>query len=92
MLNSCSSIEESGLDEIWSFIERFFNKCKKNKSFYETRKTQKVNAIWRNLNTQIDDYIANDVKLKNFTKKIIKDVENGKLDVNNAVKLIFNNI
>ncbi|MAI76774.1 MAG: methylmalonyl Co-A mutase-associated GTPase MeaB [Pelagibacteraceae bacterium TMED65] len=89
---SCSSVEESGLDEIWSFIEKFFNKCKKNKSFYETRKTQKVNAIWRNLNTQIEDYIVNDVKLKNFTKKIIKDVENGKLDVNNAVKLIFNNI
>ncbi len=89
---SCSSIEEVGLDEIWVFIERFINKCKKNKSFFETRKTQKVNAIWRNLNTKIADHIDNDIKLKIFTKKIIKDVENGKLDVNNAVKLIFSNI
>ena len=44
-----------------------------------------------NLNTKMEDYLNNDLKNKNFIK-IIKDVENENLDVNNAVKLIFNNI
>ena len=89
---TCSSIEEIGLENVWSFIKKFIERCKKNNLFYETRKKQKVNAIWRNLNIKMEDYLNNDLKTRNFIKKIIKDVENEKLDVNNAVRLIFNNI
>jgi len=89
---TCSSIEEIGLENVWSFIKKFIERCKKNNLFYETRKKQKVNAIWRNLNIKMEDYLNNDFKTRNFIKKIIKDVENEKLDVNNAVRLIFNNI
>ena len=89
---TCSSIEEIGLEDVWSFIKKFVKRRKKNNLFYETRKNQKVNAIWSNLNTKMEDYLNNDLKNKNFIKKIIKDVENENLDVNNAVKLIFNNI
>ena len=89
---TCSSTEEIGLEDVWSFIKKFVKRRKKNNLFYETRKKQKVNAIWSNLNTKIEDFLNNDLKTKNFIKKIIKDVENEKLDVNNAVKLIFNNI
>ncbi len=65
---TCSSIEEIGLEDVWSFIKKFVKRRKKNNLFYETRKNQKVNAIWSNLNTKMEDYLNNEKKLLKMWK------------------------
>ena len=46
-------------------------------------------SIWNNLNSRLEVYIEKNIKTKEFVKKIIKDVENNNLDVNNATEIIF---
>ncbi len=86
----CSSTESRGFNQIWDFIKKFEEKRKKNGSFYDNRREQKIKAIWRDVELRSSDYIQKELKSKQIVKKIIKDVENNKFDVNNASKIIFN--
>ncbi len=86
----CSSTESRGFNQIWDFIKKFEEKRKKNGSFYDNRREQKIKAIWRDVELRSSDYIEKELKSKQIVKKIIKDVENNKFDVNNASKIIFN--
>ncbi len=88
----CSSIESLGIKEVWNFIEKFIYISRKNGSFFENRQKQKIKSIWSNISSGLDSYIETNLKTKEFVKKIIKDVENNKLDVNNASKIIFDYI
>lgn len=85
----CSSIESFGIEEIWRFIERFIDLLKRNGSFFQNRQKQIIKSLWSDINSKLNEYIENDLKTKKFVKKIIKDVENNKFDVNNASTLIF---
>ena len=62
---------------------------KKSGNFQLTRKNQKIKALWNDINLRVNDEIERNLKSKNFVKKIIKDVENNKFDVNNASNIIF---
>jgi LAO/AO transport system kinase len=86
---TCSSTESYGLEKIWKFIREYIKVCKKNSSFFQTRKSQKIKALWNNVSMQINDFVNYDLKSKDFVKKIIKEVENNNFDVNNASKVIF---
>ncbi|MEE2694734.1 MAG: methylmalonyl Co-A mutase-associated GTPase MeaB [Pseudomonadota bacterium] len=86
---TCSSTECYGLDEIWDFIKKYTKICKKNGSFFQTRKLQKIKSLWNNVNLKINDFVNYDLRSKDFVKKIIKEVENNNFDVNNASKVIF---
>ena len=85
----CSSTESRGFNQIWDFIKKFEEKRKKNGSFYDNRREQKIKAIWRDVELRSSDYIQKELKSKQIVKKIIKDVENNKFDVNNASNIIF---
>ena len=85
----CSSIESFGIEEIWRCIERFIDLLKRNGSFFQNRQKQIIKSLWSDINSKLNEYIENDLKTKEFVKKIIKDVENNKFDVNNASTLIF---
>ena len=85
----CSSTESRGFNQIWDFIKKFEEKRKKNGSFYDNRREQKIKAIWRDVELRSSDYIEKELKSKQIVKKIIKDVENNKFDVNNASNIIF---
>ncbi len=88
----CSSTESLGIKNIWNFIKKFENIRRKNESFYLTRNNQQIKAIWRDVNLKTHEFIENNLKSKKFVKKIIKDVEKKKFDVNNASKIIFDYI
>ena len=88
----CSSIEGKGIQEVWIHINKFMSTRKKSGNFQLTRKNQKIKALWNDINLRVNDEIEKNLKSKNFVKKIIKDVENNKLDVNNASKIIFDYI
>ncbi len=85
----CSSIESFGINEIWNYIKKFIEISRNNGSFFENRQKQKIKSIWNNLNSRLEFYIEKNIKTKEFVKKIIKDVENNNLDVNNATDIIF---
>ncbi len=85
----CSSTESIGFDEIWSYTKKFIEISRKNGSFFDNRKKQKIKSVWNNLNSMLNGFVENDIKNKEFVKKIIKDVENNNLDVNNATEIIF---
>ena len=85
----CSSIESFGINEIWNYIKKFIEISRNNGSFFENRQKQKMKSIWNNLNSRLEVYIEKNIKTKEFVKKIIKDVENNNLDVNNATEIIF---
>lgn len=85
----CSSTESFGINEIWKYIKKFIKISRNNGSFFENRQKQKMKSIWNNLNSRLEVYIEKNIKTKEFVKKIIKDVENNNLDVNNATEIIF---
>ena len=78
-----------GINEIWNYIKKFIEISRNNGSFFENRQKQKIKSIWNNLNSRLEFYIEKILKNKRICKKIIKDVENNNLDVNNATEIIF---
>jgi len=88
----CSSTESKGIKEIWNFIKKFENIRRKSGSFYATRNNQKIKALWRDVTMETQEYIESNLQTKDFVKKIIKDVEKNKIDVNNASKIIVDYI
>lgn len=86
---NCSSIDGKGISEVWGHINKFISVRKKSGTFQFTRKNQKIKALWNDINLRINDRVERDLKSKDFVKKIIKDVENNKFDVNNASNIIF---
>ena len=86
----CSSTQSIGFDKIWEYIKKFSKLSKINGSFDQNRKEQKIKALWEDIHLKTGDYINQDIKRRNFVKKIIKNVENKKINVNNASEIIFN--
>jgi len=86
---TCSSTESKGINEIFNYIKEFEDIRRQNGSFFETRKTQQTNAIWSDVILKTQEFINNNLKSKEFVKKIIKDVEKNKFNVNNASDIIF---
>jgi len=75
-----------------NFVKEFEKTRRNNGSFYETRNEQKIKALWNDIILKTQEFIENDLKSKEFVKKIIKDVEKNKFDVNNASKIILDYI
>ncbi len=86
----CSSTQSTGLEKIFDFIKEFVSFSKSSGYFTKNRNNQKIKSIWRDVNLKINDFVEAELKSKEFVKKIIKDVENNKFDVNNASEVIFN--
>ncbi len=86
----CSSTQSRGFEKIFNFIKNFIRVSKKNGYFAKTRNNQKIKSIWRDVNLKVDDFVDGELRSKEFVKKIIKDVENNKFDVNNASEVIYN--
>ncbi len=88
----CSSTENTGINKILSFVKEFEKIRKNSGSFYRTRNEQQIKALWSDISLKTQEFIENDLRAKEFVKKIIKDVEKNKFDVNNASKIIFDSI
>ncbi len=88
----CSSTENTGINKILSFVKKFEETRKKSGSFYQTRSEQQIKALWSDITLETQEFIENDLRSKEFVKKIIKDVEKNKFDVNNASKIILDYI
>ena len=58
----------------------------------QTRNEQQIKALWSDITLETQEFIENDLRSKEFVKKIIKDVEKNKFDVNNASKIILDYI
>jgi len=84
-----SSIEEKGLEDVWSCIKDFIENTKKSKVFSSRRNEQKLD--W--LNSMIDEYLKNRFYNAERIKKIIPSIEesiiNGDITPSAAIQLLI---
>ncbi len=84
-----SSIEEKGLEDVWSCIRDFIENTTKSKVFSTRRNEQKLD--W--LNSMIDEYLKNRFFNSERIKKIIPSIEesiiNGAITPSAAIQLLI---
>ncbi len=84
-----SSIEEKGLEDVWSCIKDFIENTTKSKVFSTRRNEQKLD--W--LNSMIDEYLKNRFFNSERIKKIIPSIEesiiNGAITPSAAIQLLI---
>jgi len=84
-----SSIEEKGLEDVWSCIKDFIENTTKSKVFSTRRNEQKLD--W--LNSMIDEYLKNrffnSERIKNIIPSIETSIINGAITPSAAIQLLI---
>ena len=76
---SCSALEKTGLDEIWSLIQSFLELSKKAKTFDTKRQQQNKNWLLQTLEDQLKlQFYQNPLVIKEL-RKLIDAVQNNKI-------------
>ena len=77
---TCSSIEKTGINEVWNIIAEFEKITMENDSFFKNRKSQ--NSIWFNhlVANNIQDFITNQSDLKIEIKNLQKQIQNDEIN------------
>jgi LAO/AO transport system kinase len=85
----CSSLNKTGIPEIWALISEHLKKNKKSGAFKKRRQAQNLNWMYSSLRQMLEEKFFNDPKVKDVLKNVEKDVLNGKLPaVSAAMKII----
>lgn len=77
-VTSCSSIENQGIDKIWSIIESYKNHCIVNKHFFEKRKEQAQYWLNESIQDELSQLFYSNPKIQKELKNLTKDVIQGK--------------
>ncbi len=74
---TCSSLEKTGIPEVWDMIEEFIQFTEKNKSFEHKRSKQSKYWMYESINEQLKSHFYDDPKidalLKEKENKILND-------------------
>ncbi|MDJ0764006.1 MAG: methylmalonyl Co-A mutase-associated GTPase MeaB [Myxococcota bacterium] len=87
--HTCSSLEETGIAEIWAVIRAFEEKTKKSQIFFERRKAQSLEWLHSMIDVHLRaDFYENDAVRKRFSQ-IEHSVVAGDLPVTVAIERLF---
>ena len=77
---TCSSIEKTGISEVWNTIAEFEKITRENDSFFKNRKSQ--NSVWFHhlVANNIQDFITNQSDLKIEMKNLKNQIQNDEIN------------
>ena len=87
----CSSLNQSGFENVWKYILKFIDIRKKNNDFINERNSQKINRMWGLVDLKVKGFVKN-ISSRKFVEELLKDVKKNNLSVYRAVKMISNYI
>ena len=85
----CSSLNQSGFENIWKYILKFIDIRKKNNDFINERNLQKINRMWGLVDLKVKGFVKN-LSSKKFVQELLKNVKTNNLSMYRAVKMISN--
>ncbi len=85
----CSSINNSGIDEVWKMIEKYVQHQKTKGAFEEKRTEQNSFAFRRLLDEQLRSFLSTKPGLADKIEQLEKKVSAGELSPYSAVKMLF---
>jgi len=84
-VETCSAIENRGIDKVWGIVERYRKSMTEESDFFaHKRKEQTVQTMYDSINRQLNSGFYNDKSVKNAIEKTEKDVLSGKLSAYQA--------
>ena len=87
----CSSLNQSGFENVWKYIVKFIDIRKKNNDFINERNLQKINRMWGLVDLKVKGFVKN-LSSKKFVQELLKNVKTNNLSMYRAVKMISNYI
>lgn len=88
-VKTCSSLQETGVDEVWEMIERFERHTKLNGSFDAKRKHQDLNWMHETLKDLLLQGLWFQDKIRSFIEAKEAEVENGNVSAFQAAEEIY---
>ncbi len=85
----CSSLENTGIDEIWQMIEQYIQHQQSNNYFYTKRKEQNQIAYYRLLEASLIELLYDNDSLKSIMQSVELQVKDGTISPYSAVKKIM---
>lgn len=76
---SCSAIENTGLDEIWTMVQNYISESQKSNFFTSKRQQQNKNWLLQTLDDRLKQQFYQDKKVAQELKKLTNDVINNKI-------------
>ena len=87
----CSSLNQSGFENVWKYIVKFIDIRKKNNDFINERNLQKINRMWGLVDLKVKGFVKN-ISSRKFVQELLKNVKTNNLSMYRAVKMISNYI
>jgi LAO/AO transport system kinase len=88
-VTTCSSLQNEGVENIWTIIEEFINLTKSNNWFQMNRNDQNKNWLLQSINQHLqDDFYKNDKVTKELEKQLMK-VKKQEITASEASKLLI---
>ncbi len=87
----CSSLNQSGFENVWKYILKFIDIRKKNNAFINERNLQKINRMWGLVDLKVKGFVKN-LSSRKFVQELLKNVKINNLSMYRAVKMISNYI
>jgi LAO/AO transport system kinase len=85
----CSSLNQSGFENVWKYILKFIDIRKKNNDFINERNLQKINRMWGLVDLKVKGFVKN-ISSRKFVQELLKNVKTNNLSMYRAVKMISN--
>ena len=83
----CSSLNQSGFDNVWKYIVKFIDIRKKNNDFINERNLQKINRMWGLVDLKLKGFVKN-LSSRKFVQELLRNVKTNNLSMYRAVKMI----
>ena len=85
----CSSLNQTGFENVWRYILKFVNIRKKNNDFMNERNSQKINRMWGLVDLKVKGFVKN-LSSRKFVEELSRKVKTNKLTMYGAVRIISN--
>ena len=83
----CSSLNQSGFENVWKYITKFINIRKKNNDFMNERNSQKINRMWGLVDLKVKGFVKN-LSSRKFVEELTRKVKMNNLSMYGAVRII----
>ena len=91
-VHTCSSVDRSGVPEVWNMIQRYKEQCTDSGNFYEKRNRQALDVMYAAVDEQLKQNFYNNKNIKHIIKGLEDMVISGKMSSYIAAKKLIDSI
>jgi LAO/AO transport system kinase len=89
---TCSSLEGTGIDEVWQAVERHNTLLKESGELLKKRKEQEISWMWALVDSHIKDYVFSLAPVKKAMDNAKKALHEGSMTPDSAAEHIFRTV